>query len=223
MFRSTHFQNSLRNYVGHMFESPQNTREYSGIITLNEDNGFTFSTLNTLTSEDGMILWRGDDLTSICENEILWHTHNIPRGNMYEPPSGADFAVLLFSGAMIHRLVWHMAIHNNGIWLYRLTRTLNNSQQESINSITATATWLGDTIADIFVNPNSISNYHHQDIETYHIRPMNNVHEYITQVNVSFDGLIEVSFIDFKIRRNSFNVFKLLITLIIIIVILLLV
>jgi hypothetical protein len=177
--------------------------EEGGIITFNLDNIENPYKL-TLTNEyrsDGMILYPEDMLINIKQNEIMWHTHNMERGFKFEPPSDADVLILMEILKEKSKFPLGIAIHNNGIWIYKLTRDFNQKQKENFEEFKKFIAWTLTMIDDIFANPdpNTINNYHPDDLAEYNITKIETIQDYKNIVNQVFNEQIYIDFIPFDI------------------------
>jgi hypothetical protein len=175
--------------------------EEGGIITFDFDNIVNPYTL-TLTNEydeDGMILYPENMLNNIKPNQIIWHTHNIERGFEHEPPSAPDILILMDILIKNSKLPFSIAIHNLGIWIYKINKDFNQKQKENYNNFKEFVSWTLTTIDDIFSNsdPNTINKYDPDDLAEYNITKMETIQDYKNIINKIFHEQIYIDFIPF--------------------------
>ena len=108
--------------------------EEGGIITLeldNIDNPYKLTLTNEYDRSNGMILYPENMIDNIKPNQVMWHTHNVDRNFKFEPPSALDILILMNVLKKKSKFIIGIAIHNNGIWIYKLTRDFNQKQKEN--------------------------------------------------------------------------------------------
>ena len=178
-------------------------REEGGLITFNLDNidnPYELTLTNTCDS-DGMILYPVDMLNNIKENQIIWHTHNKDRGFKFEPPSGADFLILLDICKNESKSPLAIAIHTKGIWIYKINEELNQKQKDDFNNFKEFVRWIIETIDDIFSNPdpNTINKYDIDDLTEHNIKKIDTIEDYKDIINEVFREQLFIDFIPFDI------------------------
>ncbi len=176
--------------------------EEGGIITFNLDNidnPYKLTLTNEYDRSNGMILYPENMINNIKPNQIMWHTHNVDRGFKFEPPSALDILILMNVLKKKSKFIIGIAIHNNGIWIYKLTRDFYQKQKENFSKFKEFVEWTLSTIDDIFDNPdpNTINKYHPDDLAEYNITKIETIQDYKNIVNQVFNELIYIDFIPF--------------------------
>jgi hypothetical protein len=171
-----------------------NTREYGGIITLNHNEyELIISPLFDPKSND--MIWPRDMIDNMQSNQILWHTHNIERGKKCEPPSGADFSVLLHA-SLKNKFPFAIAIHQNGIWIYKLNKELDNEKIKVFKEYNNWIFWTMNAIATVFcsqkINKKEIEG---ENLKKFGITNMETNEDYINVIEKVFHNHFFVDFI----------------------------
>ena len=183
----------------------QHNYESGGIINISK-NKIQIKMTDNYDKNDGSILYPKKMLDNIDEKiELMWHTHNLYRKFKCEPPSGADFIILLQLAHYKNKYPFGIALHDDGFWVYKIKTKLTQKQKEHIDEFINWMNWMINTLNDIYCNPdeNIIKKYHKDDLKTYNITKIKTLDEYYNIINNIFHGGIFVEFIPYEIKGKK--------------------
>jgi hypothetical protein len=176
-------------------------KEYGGIINI--DYFYCYNLLfSNYNNDDGMILWEATMVENMKPNQILWHTHNITRETKCEPPSGADIVVLINLAFIKDIYPIGIAIHNDGIWIYKLNDKFKEfvkkykGNNQAIKEKNEWTKWVIDALGDLLCTiPNPRIKYHPDYLKEIDIREINNIQDYYEHIKRIFKDSIYIEFV----------------------------
>jgi hypothetical protein len=173
-----------------------NTREYGGIITM-KDNNYDLIISPLFDPKSNDMIWPKDMIDNMDIDQILWHTHNIERGKKCEPPSGADFSVLLHV-SLKNKFPFAISIHRDGIWIYKLNNHLNEEKKKVFKEYNNWVFWTMNAIATVFCSPKiNTDDAEGENLKKFGITNMKTVEDYKNVINKVFDNHFFIDFIPF--------------------------
>ena len=188
-----YIQQNTKNFFNEQYES-------GGII--NFINNKYEIILTNKKDKDGMILYPEEMLKNIKENQIIWHTHNIKREFKCEPPSGNDIVISIDLAAK-NIYPYSIAIHTNGIWIYKINK-LNEKMICDLDNYKRFVYWYVNTLNTLFcccdINKTIIENeINIDDFQEYNITTleMKSLQDYYNNFNKIFKDYIYIEYIEF--------------------------
>lgn len=193
----------IKDRTARYFNNSDINYEEGGIITFNLENTKEPYEL-ILTNQhdyDNMILYPAEMLENMKPNQIIWHTHNLERGFMHEPPSSSDLIILL-QLALLNKFPIGIIIHKEGIWIYKINKELTQTQKRkpNFNGYLEFVDWAITAVDDIYSNPDpeTINKYHPDDLTEHNIKKLETIQDYKNTINSIFDNSILIDFIPFE-------------------------
>lgn len=177
-----------------------NGREYGGIISFS-NNSYELIESKLYDKNSSDMIWPIDMLDNMNYSQIIWHTHNIERGNKCEPPSGADFSVLLQLAKKKSKYPFAIAIHKDGIWIYKLKQKLNEEYIKNFEKFNNWVFWTMNAIGTVYCSPKIKNNMEGENLKKFGITNMKTDKDYKDVIIKVFKNLFFTDFISFNLIK----------------------
>ncbi len=193
--KNDRFIDWFKAYTSNFFENTE--REFGGLITIN-NTSYEVTMSHHYNPKDGMMLWSSDMLESISDNQLMWHTHNIDRVFVCEPPSAADITISL-KLAKLGLYPYGIAIHTSGMWVYKIKKPLHKVVVENFEREVGWIGWMISALDNLFCNsdPDVVQHYSEDDLARYGLGKIKSTEEYLGHVKRLLGPIVFMDFISF--------------------------